>query len=46
MRWSGVLAGAALIGWAIVMGVQHSGPFLERLLEIKEVTVDGVRRID
>jgi cell division protein FtsQ len=30
----------------MVMGVQHFGPFLARLLEIQEVTVEGVRRID
>jgi cell division protein FtsQ len=46
MRWSGVIAGVALIGWAIAMGMQHSGPLLLRLLEIKQVTVDGVRHLD
>ena len=46
MRWSGVIAGAALIGWVIVMGAQHSGPWLMQLLEIKQVTVDGVRHLN
>lgn len=46
MRLSGVITGAALIGWVIVMGVEHSGPFLRQWLEINKVTVDGVRRID
>lgn len=46
LRRSGLIMGTALIGWAIVMGVQHAGPFLERLLEIQKVTVEGVRRID
>ncbi len=45
-RWVGAVAGVALIGWAIAMSVQHAGPFLDRLLEIKEVTVEGLRRID
>jgi cell division protein FtsQ len=45
-RWSGRIIGAALIGWGLVVGVQHSGPFLERLLEIKQVTVEGVRQVD
>jgi cell division protein FtsQ len=39
-------AGALLIGWAFVMGVRHSGPALERLLEIKTVTVQGLHHLD
>lgn len=39
-------AGAVLIGWAFVMGVRHSGPALQRLLEIKTVTVQGLHHID
>ena len=46
MRWGGAIVGVTLIGWSIAMGVQHSGPFFERLLEIQEVTVEGVHRID
>ncbi len=46
MRWSGVIVGVVLIGWAIVIGVQQSGPFFRQLLEIKQVTVDGVRHLD
>lgn len=45
-RWVGAVVGIALIGWTIAMTVQHAGPFLDRLLEIKEVTVEGLRRID
>jgi len=37
--------GVAVIGWAVAMGAQYAGPFLERVLEIQEVTVVGVRRI-
>ena len=46
LRWSGLVAGTALIGWAIVMGMFYSGPVLETLLEIQEITVEGARRID
>jgi len=46
LRRGGVTIGAALTVWAIAMGAQHAGPFLERLLEIQEVTVEGVRRIE
>lgn len=45
-RWVGVVVGVALIGWTIAMTVRHAGPLLDRLLEIKEVTVEGLRRID
>ena len=46
MRWSGMIAGMALIVWAIVIGVQHSGPLFLQLLEIKQVTVEGVRHLE
>jgi cell division protein FtsQ len=46
MRWSGLIVGVALLGWIIVMGIQLSGPWLLQLLEIKQVTVDGVRHLD
>lgn len=46
MRWSGMTAGVVLIGWAIVMGMQRSGPWLLELLEITRVTVDGARHFD
>jgi cell division protein FtsQ len=46
MRWSGLISGAALIGWAIVIGLQYSGPFLQQLFEIKEVTVEGLHRLN
>ncbi|MCS6897401.1 MAG: FtsQ-type POTRA domain-containing protein [Nitrospira sp.] len=45
-RWAGAVVGVGLVSWTVVMGARHAGPFLERLLEIKEVTVDGLRRID
>jgi cell division protein FtsQ len=41
-----VIVGVALLGSAIVMGIQQSGPWLLQLLEIKQVTVDGVRHLD
>ena len=41
-----MIIGMALIGWTIAMGVRHAGPFFERLLEVKEVTVEGVRHVD
>ena len=37
---------AAVIGWAVVMGTQYSGPFLGQMLEIQKVTVEGIYRID
>ena len=46
LRWGGMMAAAALIGWVIMMGVRYSGPALNRLLEIKVVTVEGVRHIN
>jgi cell division protein FtsQ len=39
------MAGVALLGSAIVTGAQDLGPALQRLLEIKTVTVDGLHRI-
>ena len=44
-RWGGLMAGVALLGSAIATGAQHPGPALQRLLEIKTVTVDGLHRI-
>lgn len=46
MRWGGLMAGAVLIGWVIMMGVKYSGPSLKRLLEIRAVTVEGVHHIN
>lgn len=45
LRRSSLVGGAVLIGWIIVLGVQHSGPALHRLLEIKTVTVEGLRHV-
>ncbi|MGQ0666130.1 MAG: cell division protein FtsQ/DivIB [Nitrospiraceae bacterium] len=44
-RRGGLMAGVALLGSAIVTGAQDPGPALQRLLEIKTVTVDGLHRI-
>ena len=46
MRWSGMMVGAVLMGWILMMGVKHSGPALKRLLEIKAVTVEGVHHMN
>jgi cell division protein FtsQ len=46
MRWGGLMAGAVLIGWVVMMGVKYSGPLLTRLLEIKTVTVEGVQHFN
>jgi len=45
VRWSAIGVGAVFVGWAAVVGVQRSGPFFQRLLEIKSVTVEGVHQI-
>jgi cell division protein FtsQ len=46
LRWGGRLAGAVLIGWVLMTGLRSAGPLLNRLLEIRAVTVDGVHHID
>ena len=45
IRWSAICIGVVLAGWGLVVGVQRSGPLLQRLLEIKAVTVEGVHQI-
>jgi len=45
IRWSAIGIGVVLAGWGLVVGVQRSGPLLQRLLEIKAVTVEGVHQI-
>jgi len=45
IRWSAISIGVVLAGWGVVVGVQRSGPWLQRLLEIKAVTVEGVHQI-
>jgi len=46
IRWGGLITGAVLSGWGIMMGVKHSGPALEQLLEIKAVTIKGAGHIN
>lgn len=46
MRWGGLMAGAVLSVWGIMVGLEHSGPALKQLLEIKTVTIHGVSHID
>jgi cell division protein FtsQ len=40
------MTGTGLLGWTVVIGLQHSGPALQRLLEIRAVTVEGLHRVD
>lgn len=44
VKMVGTLAGAVLLGWALVTGVKLSGPALKRLLEIHTVTVEGLHQ--
>ncbi len=46
VRWGGVATGMALGTWLLVMGVRHTGPVLQQLLEINTITVDGLQHID
>jgi cell division protein FtsQ len=45
VRWSGLLAGAAFVGWVALMGVTYSAPALQRLFEIRSVAVEGVQHL-
>ncbi|MCC6139523.1 MAG: FtsQ-type POTRA domain-containing protein [Nitrospira sp.] len=45
VRWGAIGVGVVLAGWGLAVGVQRSGPLLQRLLEIKTVTVEGVHQI-
>lgn len=45
IRWSTIGVGMVLAGWGLVVGLQRSGPLLQRLLEIKAITVEGVHQI-
>jgi len=45
IRWGAIGLGAILGAWGVVAGLQQSGPLLQRLLEIKAVTVEGVHQI-
>ncbi|MFO0705691.1 MAG: FtsQ-type POTRA domain-containing protein [Nitrospira sp.] len=44
-RWSMMAVAAAVIGWAALLGVKSSGPLLQRVLEIKTVTIDGLHNV-
>jgi cell division protein FtsQ len=46
IRWGGAMAVVGAMVWAATVGVQQAGPFLEQLLEIHTVTVDGLHRVD
>lgn len=46
VKMVGILAGAVLLGWALVTGLKLSGPALKRLLEIHTVTVEGLHQIN
>ncbi|MCS6285583.1 MAG: FtsQ-type POTRA domain-containing protein [Nitrospira sp.] len=45
IRWGAIGLGVILGAWGIVVGLQQAGPLLQRLLEIKTVTVEGVHQI-
>jgi cell division protein FtsQ len=45
LRSAAIGAGVILAAWGLVIGVQHASPLLQRLLEIKAVTVEGVHQI-
>ncbi|MCP9464282.1 MAG: FtsQ-type POTRA domain-containing protein [Nitrospira sp.] len=46
VRWTGAMIGVVVTLWLITLGVSNAGPFLERLFEIQDVTVDGLHRLD
>jgi len=46
IRWGGAMAVVGAMVWAATMGVQQAGPFLQQLLEIHTVTVDGLHRVE
>ena len=45
LRRGAFAAGAGLAGWAIVAGLNYAGPMMQRWLEVKTVTVEGLHRI-
>lgn len=45
VRSAAIGAGVILAAWGLVAGVQYASPMLQRLLEIKTVTVEGVHQI-
>ncbi len=44
-RWVGVVAVLGLVGWGLTVGVQYAQPVLQQVLEVRQVTVDGVRHV-
>jgi cell division protein FtsQ len=45
LRWGGLLAAAALLGWGVVTAMHYAGPVFAQLLEIRTVTVEGTHHI-
>ncbi len=45
LRVGTIVAGVALAGWAIIAGLNAAGPMIQRWLEVKTVTVEGLHRI-
>mgnify|MGYP000847686408 CR=1 FL=1 len=45
LRWSAIALAAVAAGWAALLGVKSSGPLLQRMLEIKTVTIDGLHNV-
>lgn len=45
LRWGGVALALVAGGWGAVTAVRHSGPTLQRLFEIRQVTVEGARHV-
>lgn len=45
VRWGAISVGVILAGWGLAVGAQQAGPMLQRLLEIKTVTVEGVHQV-
>ena len=45
LRRGAIAAGVVMAGWAIVIGLNYAGPMVQRWLEVKTVTVEGLHRI-
>ena len=46
IRWGSAMAVGGAMLWGATVGVQQAGPFLQQLLEIRTVTVDGLHHVD
>ena len=44
-KLAGLVVGAVVLGWGLVRAAKSSGPTVQRLLEIRTVTVEGVHQI-